>query len=27
VSGVHDLYFIFKGEKDLFDFDWWQFLK
>jgi hypothetical protein len=27
VSGVHDLYFIFKGDKDLFDFDWWQFSK
>jgi arabinoxylan arabinofuranohydrolase len=25
VSGVHDVYFVFKGEKDLFDFDWWQF--
>jgi len=24
ISGVHDLYFVFKGEKDLFDFDWWQ---
>jgi len=24
VSGVNDLYFIFQGEKDLFDFDWWQ---
>lgn len=24
VSGVHDLYFVFRGEKDLFDFDWWQ---
>lgn len=24
VGGVHDLYFVFKGEKDLFDFDWWQ---
>lgn len=27
VSGVHDLYFVFKGEKDLFNFDWWQFSK
>lgn len=27
VSGVHDVYFVFKGEKDLFDFDWWQFSK
>ncbi len=25
VKGVHDLYFVFKGEKDLFDLDWWQF--
>ena len=25
ISGVHDLYFVFKGEKDLFLFDWWQF--
>ena len=24
-SGVHDLYFVFKGEKDLFNFDWWKF--
>ena len=24
-SGVHDLYFVFKGEKDLFFFDWWMF--
>ncbi|PZX17226.1 carbohydrate binding protein with CBM6 domain [Breznakibacter xylanolyticus] len=27
LSGVHDVYFVFKGEKDLFDFDWWQFSK
>jgi arabinoxylan arabinofuranohydrolase len=27
VKGVHDLYFVFKGEKDLFYFDWWQFSK
>jgi hypothetical protein len=27
VNGVHDLYFVFKGEKDLFDFDWWHFAK
>lgn len=26
-TGVHDLYFVFKGEKDLFNFDWWQFSK
>lgn len=25
VNGVHDVYFVFKGEKDLFNFDWWQF--
>lgn len=24
-TGVHDLYFVFKGEKDLFNFDWWKF--
>lgn len=24
VNGVHDLYFVFRGEKDLFDLDWWQ---
>lgn len=24
VSGVHDLFFVFKGEKDLMNFDWWQ---
>jgi len=22
VSGVHDVYFVFKGERDLFNFDW-----
>jgi arabinoxylan arabinofuranohydrolase len=27
VQGVHDIYFVFRGEKDLFNFDWWQFLK
>ncbi len=27
VSGVHDLYFVFKGDKDLFHFDWWQFTR
>jgi len=27
-KGVHDLYFIFKGDEgELFNFDWWQFLK
>lgn len=25
VRGIHDLYFVFKGEKDLFYFDWWKF--
>ncbi|HEY9123486.1 MAG TPA: carbohydrate-binding protein, partial [Bacteroidales bacterium] len=25
VKGIHDLYIVFKGEKDLFNFDWWQF--
>jgi arabinoxylan arabinofuranohydrolase len=25
ISGVHDLYFVFKGEKELFNIDWWQF--
>jgi arabinoxylan arabinofuranohydrolase len=24
VNGVHDLYFVFKGDKDLFNFDWWM---
>jgi hypothetical protein len=26
ITGVHDLYFVFKGEKDLFNFDWWKFV-
>jgi len=25
IKGVHDLYFVFKGKKDLFNFDWWKF--
>lgn len=25
IKGVHDLYFVFIGEKDLFNFDWWRF--
>ncbi len=25
VKSVHNLYFVFKGEKDLFNFDWWKF--
>lgn len=27
VKGVHDVFFVFKGEKDLFDFDWWKLIK
>lgn len=27
IKGVHDVYFVFKGEKDLFYFDWWRFKK
>jgi len=27
ISGVHDLFFLFKGNKDLFYFDWWKFNK
>jgi Beta-xylosidase len=28
ISGVHDVYFVFKGGKgDLFNFDWWKFSK
>ena len=25
IKGVHDLYFVFRGEKELFYFDWWTF--
>ncbi len=25
ISGVHDLFFVFKGEKELFNLDWWKF--
>lgn len=25
IKGVHDLYLVFKGDKDLFNFDWWRF--
>ena len=25
ISGVHDLFFVFRGDKDLFNFDWWKF--
>jgi len=24
-KGIHDLYFVFRGEKELFFFDWWRF--
>ena len=27
IKGVHDLFFVFRGEKDLFNFDWWKFTK
>jgi len=27
ISGVHDLFFVFRGEKELFNFDWWKFNK
>ena len=25
IEGIHDVYFVFIGEKDLFYFDWWKF--
>lgn len=25
IKGVHDIFFVFKGDKDLFNFDWWRF--
>jgi len=25
IRGLHDLYFVFRGEKELFYFDWWRF--
>lgn len=25
IKGLHDLFFVFKGEKELFNIDWWQF--
>ena len=25
MKGIHDLFFVFKGEKELFNIDWWQF--
>jgi hypothetical protein len=27
ITGIHDLFFVFRGEKDLFNFDWWMFKK
>jgi hypothetical protein len=24
IKGIHDLFFVFRGEKDLFNFDWWK---
>ncbi|WP_167608022.1 glycoside hydrolase family 43 protein [Maribellus sediminis] len=24
IKGVHDVFFVFRGEKDLFGFDWWR---
>jgi arabinoxylan arabinofuranohydrolase len=27
IKGVHDLFFVFRGEKDLFNLDWWMFKK
>jgi arabinoxylan arabinofuranohydrolase len=25
IKGIHDLFFVFKGENELFNFDWWKF--
>ena len=25
IKGIHDLFFVFKGEHELFNFDWWKF--
>jgi len=25
IKGIHDLYFVFKGENDLMNVDWWMF--
>ena len=25
IKGVHDLFFVFRGENELFNFDWWKF--
>ena len=25
IQGIYNLFFVFKGEKDLFNFDWWKF--
>lgn len=27
IKGVHDLYFVFKGDKELLNFDWWKFTR
>ncbi|MDN3670403.1 glycoside hydrolase family 43 protein [Echinicola jeungdonensis] len=27
IKDVHDLFFVFRGEKDLFNLDWWKFTK
>jgi arabinoxylan arabinofuranohydrolase len=27
IKGIHNLFFVFRGEKDLFNFDWWKFNK
>lgn len=27
IKGVHDIYFVFRGEKNLIYFDWWKFNK
>lgn len=27
IKGIHDLYFVFRGEKELFNFDWWKLNK
>jgi arabinoxylan arabinofuranohydrolase len=25
ITGIHDLFFVFRGEKELINFDWWKF--
>lgn len=27
INGIHDVFFVFKGNNDLFNFDWWKFNK